>query len=206
MGVNGEGAGAITDFERAHLQQSFVRSLVAMAIAFAMSAVLVSAVFVALGYCAAFLAGRAVASRSREGKDAGVERAVIRVLAWDDVRPVLSGLAPFVACAWFASGAKAFADWVEEHWSADLLAEAGVAAAVEAFAGAASLGNPLFVLGAVWLCGLVAASGLTDGFWVGAVQSRAGVSFRETIPLGQVWLEWRRERRERRKVYLGGGG
>ena len=196
----------LSEFERGHLQLSFGRSLVALAVALAVSVLLFSGVWVAGAYGVAFWVGRAVALRVRSGKGRAAERVVGRAVARVDYRPGLVVLTVFMTFWFLVFGVAAFGDWVEERGGAGLLADDALTLLVEAFVAMASWTQPIFAVCAVSVIVLGAVSGLTDGFWVGSVQSRTGARFRETIPFGRAWADWRQERRERRQVYLRGGG
>ena len=204
MGVNGSCAAAITEFERGHLELSFKRSLVALTAAIAISIFAVSPLWVVAVYAIAFWFGRRAGLAVKEGAGGRVERAALRVVAWDDARPVLVIVAPLTLFLFLAAGMKEYAVWLKTRGDVALLADDALAGLSEAFAAASSWGQPWTAIVVLMAGSLVVASGLTDGFWVGAVQSRTGARFRRTIPLGRDWTEWRQARRERRKVYLGG--
>ena len=206
MGVNGRGAGEVTDFERGHLELSFKRSLVALTAAIAISMFVASPLWVVAVYGIAFWFGRRAGFAVKRGTDGRVERPALRVVAWHDPRPALVIVAPLALFVFLAAGMKVFTVWLQVRGDTALLADEALAGLSEAFAASSSWGQPWTAIVVLMAGSLVVASGLTDGFWVGAVQSRTGQRLRRTIPFGADWAEWRRERSERRKVYLGGAG
>ena len=207
MGVRADGSGRITDFERAHLQLSFQRSIVALLVGLPVAALFPWPVWLAVVYGLAFCFGRRAGFRMNGGKGDAAERFLARFVAWEDSRPglvvMVAILVPFVVLAMVA---KLFGAWLEEFREVPLIADDALRLLGEAFAVATVWNQPPFAVCVLLVGSLGAVSGLNDGFWVGSVQSRTGARFRETIPFGGVWTDWRNERQERRKVYLRGGG
>ncbi len=206
MDVNAGDAAAITDFERAHLELSFKRSLVALAVAVGISLFWFSPLWVLAVYGLAFCLGRRTGFAVKAAAPGGPERAAARALAWHDMRPVLSIVAPFAVVLFLADAMKAFSAWFEARRDTALLADEALTGLSEAFAVVSGWDHPWFAIAVLTTGSLALASGLTDGLWVGAVQSRTGVRVWRTVPLGREWADWRGARRERRRLYLGGSG
>ena len=206
MGVNEGRAAEMTDFERAHLELSFQRSLVAMTVAVAIALFWFSPLWVLVVYGLAFGLGRRTGFAVKAEAPGRPEKAAARAVAWHDMRPALSILAPFSVVLFLAAGMNGFQDWFEARGDTALLADEALSGLSEAFAAISGWDHPWFAIGVLTMGSLAGASGLTDGLWVGAVQARTGVRVWRTVPLGQEWAVWRRERRERRSLYLGGGG
>ena len=203
--MNERGARALTDFELFQLDLSFKRSVVAVLAAIAISVVVASPLWFVAGYAVAFWFGRQAAFAVKKGAGGRAERMASRI-GWDDVRPWLVFLAPFALFLFLGSWMKAFAVWWEEHGHGQTPVDEVLRALGEAFAAVSGWDHPWTAILIAMAGFMVAASGLTDGFWVGAVQSRTGQRFWRMIPLDLEWGAWRRRLRERRKLYPGGVG
>ena len=155
------------------------------------------------GYGVAFWFGRRAAFAVKNGSGGRAYR-VASWIGWDDVRLAMVIVVPLAVVMVLASWMKVFAVWWEEHGDAGSPVGEVLTALGEAFAAVSGLGHPLTAMLIAMAGFMVAASGMTDGYWVGAVQSRTGERFWRTIPLGPAWSGWREARRERRKLYLGG--
>ncbi len=206
MDVKAGDAAAMTDFERAHLELSFKRSLVALAVAVGISLFWFSPLWVVAVYGLAFCLGRRTGFAVKAAAPGRLERAASRAVAWHDMRPALSIVAPFAVVLLLADAMGAFAAWFEARGEAPLLADEALTMFFEAFAAVSGWDRPWFAIAVLTTGSLAGASGLTDGLWVGAVQSRTGVRVWRTVPLGREWADWREARRERRRLYLGGSG
>ena len=206
MGVNESGVRAMTDFERGNLELSFKRSFVALTAAVSVSCFVFSPLWVAAAYGIVFWIGRRAGGAVKRRTGSRLARAASNVVAWDDSRLALVILAPLTLVLFFVYWAAGFSAWLEARGDAALLAEEALTGLSEAFVAASAWGQPGFVAVGLTAGLLAAVSGLTDGFWVGAVQSRTGERFWRTVPLGSGWAEWREARYERRKLYLGEGG
>ncbi len=196
--------GSMDAFERRHVQLSFTRSMVLMALVLPVSGFHVSPLWLVLTYGLAFGLGLGAGERTHGVRARMFDRRVARVVAWDDIRPVAGFFAVFLLLPFALGGLEIFAHWLEEDGARELSLNEGAALLRAAFAEASQLSNPWFLACAAAgpLAGVVC--GLMDGFWVGSVRSRRGVGFREVIPFGRAWSDWRSQESRCRRSYLRG--
>ena len=129
---------------------------------------------------------------------AGARRCLGRGSTGPDI-PDRVALLPFAL-----SALEIFAHWSKELGDPDMSLEKGLALLQEAFRAALQWDNGAFLICAAMGPVAGAVCGATDGFWVGTIRSRRGLTLRAAIPFGRSWSEWRCREKERRQRYLRG--
>jgi len=210
MVVSGGGRGAacrpgfMSSFERRHVQLSFQRSAVFMTTAAAVSGLHVSPVWMVAAYAALFAAGLGAGRRVHGGRERMFDHWVACAVAWDELRPWLTFLAVFSLLPFAVSVLSIFGHWLEELNDPALSLERGLILMQDAFWAAQQWGSGSFLLCAAMGPFAGAVCGTVDGFWVGTVRSRRGVTLGAALPFGPSWSEWRCRERGWRQRYLRG--
>lgn len=210
MDLNGDGRdtarglGFMSSFERRHVQLSFKRSVMFMTAAAIVSGFHVSPLWMVVAYGALFAAGLEAGRGVHGGSARMFDRGLARAVAWEEVRPGLTFMTLFALLPFWMSALSIFGHRIKDKGNLEVSLEEGLTLLQEAFRAASQWDNGAFLICAAMGPVAGAICGAMDGFWVGTVRSRRGVTLGAALPFGPSWSEWRCRKRGRHQRYLRG--